>query len=171
MGTIQNDYSGPKVGWHIDEDGRGRVLALQQPFQQHVSAVDGDAYQAIAIDTGITAKTQTLLHLRNDSTSKRVVFTYLRMQAVTDVTYPAVTDYFEIGMGRTVTSGGSAATPVNVNSGSGKSAPVTVTAGDPTMAGTFELIDRRYIKDNAEEHTHRKEVALFWRKTGLWKFG
>jgi len=154
------------------EDGKGtgniaevrnnklEVDAISKTIQHDESFENGNAYQVQSIDTGITAKTQTVLHVKNTSSTQHMVITYVRMQAVSTGTVPAVGIYWEVGTGGTVTSGGTATTATNMNGTSGKVAPVTATGIDPTMGGTFTAIDRQYIQSNGQELTYNKEGTI-----------
>lgn len=130
-------------------------------LQHWISRYKGNTYQAISVDTGITAKTQTLLHLKNTDTEKSCVISFIRMQAITNTaSKPVVGEYFQIGLGETVASGGTTTTPVNMNTSSGNTASVTATGVDPTMAGTFTEIDRIYHKASGDEYTFNKQGSI-----------
>ena len=115
----------------------------------------------LSVDTGITAKTQTLLHIKNTDTTRNCVISFIRFQAITNTaSKPVVGEYFEFGFNRTVASGGTVTTPVNMNVGSGNTASVVCTGVDPTMAGTFAAIDRMYHKASGDEYTYNKHGSL-----------
>lgn len=145
---IKNHSDGLIAGVTKEHQLLGRVESHE--LQHHISINSGDAYQVISTDTGITAKTQTIMHLKNTSATKLCVITFIRLFAITNTgSKPVVGEYWELGLGRTVSADGTAATPVNMNSTSGRTAPVTCTGIDPTMAGTFNAIDKFY-NANAE---------------------
>ncbi len=150
--------SGRSVG--VNPDNKLQTEAETHSLQHSTSEQKGQAYQAQSIDSGVTAKTQTLLHIRNDDDDRNMVITYIRMQQVTTGTIPASGIYFEVGVGDTVSSGGTATTPVNMNQGSGNLATVTATGVDPTMAGTFTAIDTQYVSGNGTETVYNKEGTI-----------
>ena len=82
------------------------------------------------------------MHVINEDPDKDLVVTFLRAQIVgaSGGAFDALTDFLEFGFGRTVASGGTAMTPVNMNRSSGVAASVTATENNPTMAGTFVSI-------------------------------
>lgn len=156
---ISNHSDGTLAG--ITSEHQLLVRAESHELQHHIARHQGQTYQVISIDTGITAKTQTLLHLKNDSATHDMVVSFIRIEAITNTaSKPVVGEYFELGYGRTVASGGTAATPVNTNTASGNTAGVTATGIDPTMAGTFTLIDRKYHQANGEETVFNKQGSL-----------
>ncbi len=120
------------------------VQAENHELQHHISRHHQNTYQAISIDTGITAQDQTVFHMINNSSTHSAVISFIRCVDITTITTKVVGNYFEMGFGRTVSSIGTATTPVNMNVSSGKVAEVTVTGIDPTMAGSFTAIDRFY---------------------------
>lgn len=155
---IQNHGDGTLLG--ITKEHQIKARSESHELQHHVSWFAEEAYQAISVDTGITAATQTLLHIKNTSATKNLVLSFVRMQAITNTaSKPVVGEYFEMGLGRTVDSGGTVVTPVNVNALSGKVADAVLTGIDPTMAGTFTAIDRWYNESNNEQ-TYNKHGSI-----------
>ena len=145
----------------VTDENQLKVLAENHELQHHESIVSGQVYQAQSIDTGITAKTQTLLHLKNNYPARLLVITFIRFQAITNTaSKPVVGEYFETGFGRTISSGGTATTPVNMNSTSGNVASVTATGIDPTMTGTFTTVDRVYHKASGDEYVYNKQGSI-----------
>ena len=147
--TIINGNGSPRAA-EVTADFQLKVQAEVQELQ-HFEALSGLTYQVSSTDTGITAKTQTILHLKNIDPERNCVISFIRMQAITNTaSKPVVGEYFEIGMGETVASGGTATTPTNTNAASGNIASVTATGIDPTMAGTFTQIDKWYNVGNGQ---------------------
>ena len=145
---------------YVDSENQIRTVTESHELQHHVSRTAGRAFQVISVDTGITATTQTIMHIKNDDPNRILVISFIRMQAITDTaSKPVVGEYFEMGLGRTVSSGGTAATPVNMNASSGNTASVTCTGIAPTMTGTFTLIDRWYNEGNGE-FTYNKQGSI-----------
>jgi len=156
--NIKNHSSGHIAG--VTHDNQLLTRTESHELQHHTAFHKGESYQVQYIDTGITAKTQTILHIRNDDPTRKLVMSYVRIQHVGDATMPAVTDYYEIGTGTTVGSGGSAVTPVNTSPSSGKSASVTVTGNDPTMAGTLGVLDTHFLESNGNELVYNKHGSI-----------
>ena len=75
--------------------------------------------------------------------------------------FNSLTNYLEMGFGRTVASGGTPTTPANMNRSSGVVASVTATEGAPTMAGTFaEVGDRWHPTASGEAAVYNKEGSV-----------
>jgi len=132
-------------------------------LQHYVSINNGQAYQVIGDFTSMNNSTHTILHIKNDDPDRNLILTYVRMSTVDQAggtAPPSAGQYWQMGFGRTVSSGGTAVTPVNMNRDSGNSATVTVTDNNPTMTGTFTEIDRHYIDGEADEHTYNKEGTI-----------
>ena len=132
--------------------------------QQHfISSKFGRTFQVDGNSVTLTSATHTVLHLKNNDAEKDLVVSYIRMQLVGASTADNLTDYFELGFDRTVTSDGTAKTPVNMNRGVGVVASVTATDGagtTPTMAGTFVSAEKWYPKASGELNTFNKDGSL-----------
>lgn len=139
---IKNHSDGTIAG--VTHGNQLLVQAESHELQHHISRHHSNTYQAISIDTGITAQDQTVFHMINNSSTHNCVISFIRIVDITTITTKVVGNYFEMGFGRTVASSGTETTPVNMNVSSGKVAPVTVTGIDPTMSGSFTAIDRFY---------------------------
>lgn len=154
---IKNYSDGTLAG--VTTDNQLRVVSENQELQHFISWVKEDAYQVIAHDTGITAQNQTILHIKNTSSTKKCVISFIRLSAITNTaSKPVVGEYWQMGVGDTIASGGSTVTPVNMNASSGRVAEVTCTTGDPTEGDTFTEIDRVYNQNN--EHTYNKQGSI-----------
>lgn len=147
----------------ITTEYQAKVRAENHELQHHISWASGEVYQAMGIDTGITAQTQTILHLKNTSSTHLMVLSFLRIQAITNTaSKPVVGEYFQFGFDDTVTSGGTVITPTNMNNAdlSGNTADAVVTGStDPTMAGTFVEIDR-WNNEGNNEHIYNKAGSI-----------
>jgi len=151
MAEMIKDGTGTGLMARVTDENALKTVTESHELQHHISRDSGLTFQALSVDTGITAKTQTVMHLKNDDPARILVISFIRMQAVTNTaSKPVVGEYFEVGLGRTVASGGTTTTPVNMNSSSGNTASVTATGIDPTMTGTFTAIDRWYNEGNGE---------------------
>lgn len=156
---IEDSNTGRVAG--VDQQFQLKVVSESQELQHHNAWNSAQTYQVLSVDTGITAATQTLLHIINIDPTRRAVFTFIRAEAITDTANkPVAGEYFELGFGRTVASGGTVATPVNTVAGNGNIALVTATGIDPTMTGTFVPIDRKYNQSSASEWIMNKEGSI-----------
>ena len=139
------------------------VRAETHSIQHHKSAVDGQAYQVIGDFAAVNNATHTILHCTNDNTTKDMVITYIRMQYLDQAggtTIPAAATYFQIGTGTAYSSGGSAVTPVNMNTGSGQVSSITSYDNNATVTGTFTEIDRWYPVSDGDTMTYNKQASL-----------
>jgi hypothetical protein len=107
------------------------------------------------------AATEQVLHIKNTSSSKNMVVTYLRHQVVGgDGTVPSVdgaSHYFEVVVGSTRT-GGTAVTPVNMYTNHGNTAEVEA-YNDATVTGG-SVVDKWFTKAFGDMNTFNKEGSL-----------
>jgi len=162
MGFI---IEGPKRGTavNVTKDGDLTTRAVVHELQHHHSREFGQVYQVIGDDVTIANGINTLLHMRNDSSTHAVVISYIRLQSVDlagGTAPPAATTYFQLGSGTTWTSGGTAVTPINVNRASGNTADVTAYDNTPTVGGTFVELDRWYPDADGAEQTYNKHGSI-----------
>lgn len=157
----------------ISNNDNGTIAAVSNDYQlltqsemlslQHwISRYKSNTYQVIGTATVANSKV-TVLHIKNTDSTRFLAVSYLRLAALglTGGTAPPdVANYFDIGTGRTVSSGGATATPVNTNRSSGRVAVVTATQTAPTMTGTDTLLDRHYLKEQGEEFRYNKEGSV-----------
>jgi len=155
---IQNSSDGTLAG--VSSQNQLRVVAESHELQHQVSFYEENTYQVLAIDATVTATTDQVLHIKNTSATKKCVITYIRMQAVTDITVAEVTEYWSLILGDTVASGGSAGVITNMNASSGKVAEVTATIADPSMDGVGVEIDRYYPTKSGDECIFNKHGAI-----------
>jgi hypothetical protein len=158
---IDGQGSGNVAG--VTSEGLLRVQAQTNPLQFHHSREHGAAYQVQGDFASVNNSTHAVLHLKNTSSTKVVVVTYIRCQFLDyagGTALPNVATYWDFGLNRTVSSGGTAVTPVNMNAASGNAASVTATDNNPTMGGTFLEFDRYYPSSEADQLTYNKEGAL-----------
>ena len=160
--TIVNGADGCAYKAKVDSDHRLRTYAKSASIQHVVSEHKQEVYQLIGTAT-LSSGTVTVLHIKNNSSDKNIVVTYLRHQVVGasgGTSFPNTSNYFSVGLTRTYSSGGDIATPVNVFSGSGNTAQITAYQNGPTLAGTSQEIDRWYTKADGDMNTFNKEGAL-----------
>jgi len=155
---IQNSSDGTIAG--VTSEGQLKVVSENHELQHHISWHNEDVYQCLAIDTSITATTDQVLHLKNTSSTKKLVISYIRCQAVSDITAAEVTEYWSLHVNDTVASGGSAGVVTNMNLSSGKVAEVTATIADPSMDGVGVEIDRYYPKQAGDEVVYNKSGSI-----------
>lgn len=145
----------------VTDEGQVTVQSESHELQHHIARHDGNTYQVEAIDTGITAQTQTILHIKNNDPDRICVIAFSRMQAINTASVPLIGDYWEIGFNRTVASGGTVLTPINTSPSAGKAASVTCTgATAPTMAGTMAVLDTQYPNANGQEIVYNKHGSI-----------
>ena len=138
------------------------ALSVTTPPQFYISCAKKQAYQVNYVHTISGAGTETVFHFANNDANRDAVFTYIRLQPINLATTGAFGSgtYFLLKEGQTVSSGGTAVTPVNMNFGSNNTASVTVTANNPTLAGTATEFDRWYPGANLEMLAFNKEGSL-----------
>ena len=154
----QNGY-----GWKVDKDGHGVVSAISESIQHHNSHDSQQAYQVKGTATPINGSA-TVLHVKNTSNDQDMVISYIRCQVLDLVTagtaLPNAANYFCLAFNRTYSSGGTIATPVNMNPTSGNSAQVTAYHNAPTLAGTALEFDVEYPAAEATLIRWSKEGAI-----------
>jgi hypothetical protein len=156
MTIIQDGATGDTA--EVTKNHKLKTISEQHALQHENSWETGQTYQVIGTAT-IANATTTVLHLKNTDTTRRLVVSFMRVQAIDPAggtAAPAAANYFSVGVGDTVSSGGSAVTPVNVNRTSGNAAAVTATASGPTMGGGFAEIDRWYLDSDGGSSKYDK---------------
>ena len=163
MGIQIEDGAGSGVQAKVDSNKELLVKSNSASLQHIISERDGEAYQVIGDFASVNNSTHTVLHIKNTSATKFLVVTYIRLQTIDlagGTAPPNAGLYWQIGKNRTVSSGGTAVTPANVNFASGKTAEATCTDNNPTMAGTFVELDRYYIQSEADAVVYNKEGSI-----------
>jgi hypothetical protein len=148
----------------VDKDQKLTVYSTSASQQHVVSESAQQAYQVIGTVTPLSG-TAPILHIKNTSSTKSIVVTYIRHQVLDPsggTALPNASCYFKVALGRTYSSGGTEVTPVNVFAGSGNTADVTAYSGASaiTLAGTASEIDRWYTKAEGDMSSFNKEGAL-----------
>lgn len=149
------------------------VFAESVSQQHYVSKHQGNTFQLSGNSGTLTSGDTTILHVRNDSPELLLVVTFMRAQvtAATGGTFDSLDNYLEFGFNRTVSSGGTAATPVNMNRSSGVVAAVTATEGNPTVAGTFQSVgDRVFPTVSGEAYLYNKEGSVILSENDTMEF-
>ena len=146
----------------VDREQRLKVFSTNISIQNYISEFKDQAYQVIGTAT-LSSGTTVALHIKNTSSDKDMLITYLRHQVIDPAggtALPNASNYYRLALGRTYSSGGSTATPVNCKGGSGNAAEVVAYQGGPTLAGTALELDRWYTKDEADMNNFNKEGAV-----------
>ena len=146
----------------VTEQNRLSVYSKAAPIQHVVSEQDEKAFQVIGTAT-LASGTVVSLHVTNNDPDRQMVVTYIRHQIIDPsggTALPNASNYFRVALNRSYTSGGAAATPVNVFANSGISSNITAYQTAPTLGGTAGEIDRWYTKAEADMNTFNKEGAI-----------
>jgi hypothetical protein len=158
--SIKNHSDGSVAG--VTKEGQLKVVSESQALQHHVSFNEENTFQ-VWDTVAVANATTTVLHLKNDDSERKIVVSNIQVQMIDPsggTAPPAAANYFDVGYGRTVSSGGSAVTPVNMNTASGKTAAGTFTGNGPTMAGTFTEFDRWYVEGDGIKQVWSKEGSI-----------
>lgn len=159
--TIE-DGTGSGKRAKVDEDNRLLVRAFSEPYQHEISHSEEQGYQVWSVTTPISG-TVVCLHIKNNDNSRDMVFSFIRFQAVDmsgGTAFPNVNNYFSASFGRVYSSGGTTVSPINILSGSGNSANVTVYKNGPTLTGTATEFDRWYVHEDGQMKKWNKQGAL-----------
>lgn len=148
MGFQISDGTGNGYGAKVNQDNQLYTLSERHTLRHHYSMRHEEVYNIPGRIDNLAPGTNTILHIKNDSNTKLMVISCIRVQSV-DIAYtlPSSGSYFSIGYGTTYSSAGSSVTPKNVNSSSGNTVNATVYE-DPTVTGTFSELMRWYVQAN-----------------------
>ena len=159
MGIQVEDGKGTGKLLGVNKENRLLAVSINHEMQHHESWHSGQCYQFIGEITGVSNDTQSVLHIRNDSSTHKIVISYIRIQGDESGATPDEDSYWEIGFGTTYSAGGSTATPVNMNRASGNAADATVYI-DATVTGTFIQADRWQQESNGAMMTYNKHGSI-----------
>lgn len=162
MAVKIEDNAGASWGLKVTENHQALVQAESQELQHFVSFQNGQVYQVIGGTDDVVSGTNTLLHIRNDSSTLKAIVTFIRLQVppVVDATptLPGVGTYFQLGRDTLRASGGVGVEPVNMNFSSGNVADLTAFKDQVTVSGAFSEFDRWY--PNHEQHVFNKQGSI-----------
>lgn len=145
----------------VDGDNRLSVASFNIPFQ-HLIAKDYQKTFQVWGEATLASGTVTPIHVKNNSSDKVLVMTYLRWQVIDPAggtALPTASNYIEFGYGPLYTSGGSQVTPVNMSSGSSVVSSILAYQGNPTLNGSLTVFDRHYPAAEGEQYKYNKEGA------------
>lgn len=162
MGFTIEDGAGKGYSVEVTDELQLNVQSENHELQHHESLHNARVYQVIGEVKGLNNNTYTTLHLDND-VNKKMTVSFVRLQTVNlsnKATLPSSGTYFQIGKGRTYSSGGSDTTPTNMNFTSNKTANVTAKTDNPTMTGTFTEFDRWYPTSTEDMMIFNKQGSI-----------
>ena len=157
--SIKSAFTGDSA--KVNSNHQLEVNAVNRSIQHFAAVEKGQAYQIIGTAT-LASGTTAALHIKNTSTDKNLIVTYVRHQiidAAGGTAFPNVSNYFRAAFGRTYSSGGSTATAINMNQSTGNEASITAFDSAPILSGTALEFDRWYTKEEAEMAVFIKEGA------------
>ena len=159
--SIIKDGVGTGKSAKVNQDNQLEVHASIAEQIHWYSEVKGQAYSVVGVTDTLTAATVPILHFKNTSTTAELVIEAINFQTIAEAaTIPASGIYFQIAFGRTFSSAGTLITPINVNSGSGNAAEVTVYHSTPVLAGTASEFRRIYNQTDGELYEIHPDGAI-----------
>ena len=159
MASIQDPSNGNAAS--VLEDGRLTVDSKSSPLQHIVSSEEQQAYQvqgSVVLINGTT----TALHIKNISTTRNMVITFIRMQLVAPVAVvPELATYVTINRNTTI-AGGALVIPENMYLGHSNAAEVVANSGTTpiTIGGVAAEFDRWYPASDGDRNTFNKEGVV-----------
>ena len=148
-------------GAHIDGSYRLYVNAKSSPLQHIISEEEESAYQVEGEATWVAATgAQNVLFLTNTSKTKNIIVTYIRLQAITDLTLPNAGSFFTVEKDENYSSGGTEVTSANMNVGSANTASSTSYNDNPILSGTSVQLDKWRPKASGDVQSYNKEGVL-----------
>lgn len=144
MAIIRDAKTGHALA--VNKEGQIKVSSESSSRAHYASNVHGQAYQVLGT-TSIVGGAQTVLHVKNTSAEVNLIVSFIQLQVVTaagGTALPSEPNYWDVGFGESVVSGGTAATAINTNRASGNSADVICTVDSPVMSGIYSPTDRYY---------------------------
>lgn len=161
MGILE-DGKGTGKKAHVNNENRLAVTAKSESLQHMVSQEYQQAYQCIGT-TSLSSGTVTIIYIKNTSSDKNLILTYIRHQVVVasgGTSFPNSSNYFKIALGRTYVSGGTLHDCTNIYGGSRNVAEVDAYKDGPILTGTEREVDRWYTKALGDMNTFNKEGSL-----------
>jgi hypothetical protein len=146
----------------VDGDNRLLTASFNIPFQ-HLIAKDYQKTFQVWGEATLANGTVTPIHIKNNSSDRVYVVTYIRWQVVDQAggtALPNASNYWQLGFGPTYVSGGTSVTPVNMSSGSNAISSLVAYQANPTLNGSLTVCDKHYAKAEADMNTYNKEGAM-----------
>ena len=155
---IQNGVGAGRL-MKVDKKFRATVASTSISSQAQVSSDDAQSYQ-VSAEQSIGTADVPILYLENDSNSKNMIITYLRVMSAGAATQTA-TAYFTISLGDSYTSGGADLVPKNMNQTSGNKAEVVCKDGSAalTVSGGTE-IDKNFSANSMQSYNKEGSIVL-----------
>ena len=151
MGLQIQDGAGNSYAVKVTKELQLTTQAETHELQHHISRHTKRVYQVIGRVTSLSAGVNTVLHIRNTSSTLHAVVSYMRIQAVPlsdGTSFPTITSYFQFGKNTAYSSGGVEVTPTNMNFTSGNIPDLQVYQESPVVTGTFSEFDAWYPDDS-----------------------
>jgi len=153
------DGTGNGYLMRVNKKNRATTTTVSISSQAQVSLEDAQSYQ-VSSDQAIGTTDVPVLYLENNSNSKYMVITYIRVQSAG----AAATNenaYFTVKLGDSYTSGGADLVPKNMNQISGNQAEVVCKDGSAslTVSGGTE-IDKNYTANSMQSYNKEGSVVL-----------
>jgi hypothetical protein len=155
----------------VDKNNRLEVQSETASLEHTISKRDEEAYHvwgsATCANGGVV-----VLAIKNTSTTKDMIINHIDWQ-IMDPTggtaLPNASNYMQLCIGRSRSSGGTEKTPVNLHIGSGKVADAEVYDTNPTMSGTASEFDRWFPKEEGAKYSfHAYEGGAFILDPNQW---
>jgi hypothetical protein len=145
----------------VDPTNRLKVISVSFPVQQHASYDEGKANQLLGVTTIAGAGTYNVLHLKNNSDTDDMIFTFMRpaVQGLAGGTIGSAT-YIELAFGGTYSAGGTVVLPVNMNRTSGVVSDITAYTGNPTITGTLVPFDYWHPETVTDNFVYNKNGTV-----------
>lgn len=158
MSDMIKDGTGQCHYAKVDSTNRLSTTAITTSTQNYVSRINKNSFQVWGT-ASINTSEVPVLFLKNTSTTKDIVITYIRVMSVS----AAATNenaYFSIKLAGSYISGGDAVTPVNMFASSALTASAEAYQGTTALSisSTFKEIDRSY--DSNSQVVYRKDGSI-----------
>lgn len=142
--TVIKDGTGTSELAKVDNENRIHTADVDIALVTHESGAHGLSFDVLGTTTIAASVEKTILVLINSSASTTIAI-QSNVISIQGETGKPVTLKAYIGK-RTYTSGGSVATPVNLNVGSPTTINVTAVQDNPTLGGSDSLISQAFLE-------------------------
>ena len=153
---------------NVNSDHQAEVNALNSNELQWHARHKKTAFSVTGTTDTLTAAKIPVVYIENTSSDKDlVIYSVVAQTAAEAATLGVVTIYWSQDLGLTCT-GGTATVPVNLNTGSSKSAEATCLNSTPTLSVAGSEIGRIYAKANSEIISIDNGQAVTLAPGGTW---